>query len=1006
MPLFGFFTRLYAATAPAKEPRTVDATTAPAKEPRQAPAKDLRIVDATPAPTEEPRTVDAITAPAEELRIVDAIPAPTKEPRTVDAITAPAEELRIVDAIPAPTKDLRIVDAVISAVEALTSEIRNAKKGRGTRGSARSKRKRRKLDSSEGVTVNSEITNESPLSKQQSIQIDPSHQRPLSLAESSAMVAKPRSNPIADSPPVPLLSPTVSNDRSTSALPLSSLSCHRLPPLLDPRLPPSPLIAPGIFQRSEELSSLPSHCHEAIRIERRQSLPPIDPLSPPLDGPRLPPLIDPGCGLPPPSCQRLHGLEELSSVSCRQLPPLLDPRCRSSPPILETPFVFEQPKPTYYLLDMTERDALLSLGPMAPARLVHIERIHVVFQSLSQTQVTIARRLDLPHYQATMAILQSATFESITYYKEGYRANEFLYVSTKHSPVVHQLLGTINFHQIGARLLMNKSKESVRQSFYEDYGICSSQCSSRTGDPLGISVPSGKPGNGDDLIKGLLGTCSEILRALGCRIFQFKPDRLRKFAGSLAQGNQIEAMRLALTDEGNLCGVHEDKRNDKDFPGVPVFSRFVTLNNKRYRVSIIMYSRQSISDYFKRLKHTYGPAVIFVMDAFSKLPPERRSILPGSFRSRESETFDCHGLAFSGVPCHMNPTFFVSPVIHFGLMITFHHRLDFAELVSIFRAWAAVPYTTYYFCSAVILLLQVKDLPVRGLLLGRLLLGLMNKLREDDRVLEKRIPGMRFSTYRKIIIPESEKWVSSTTELVRLCAEASYRPIPPGDKKERATFYENTRKAVAKEIPNAGVLITNHLMGVLAIVGLVPLWFASEHSVDSRSKSIQYLVVEKGLPSGKPAAVRFLDTLSSAFFHQYGIFSTIKFSENVGCKSFRLEGTERSDERFSDLVFLKQCVFEVVGSEVHVHRLGFRTCVVQGPLIDRWALGGRFWELPQLLLQFGSLTQPKFRLPPKLGDQGRSQSFPKWTVEIFPPAFVVKDLWKARAMVTEVVHTL
>jgi hypothetical protein len=69
---------------------------------------------------------------------------------------------------------------------------------------------------------------------------------------------------------------------------------------------------------------------------------------------------------------------------------------------LETPFVFEQPKPTYYLLDMTERDALLSLGPIAPARLVYIKRMHVVFQSLSLIQVTIAQRLDLPHYQATM----------------------------------------------------------------------------------------------------------------------------------------------------------------------------------------------------------------------------------------------------------------------------------------------------------------------------------------------------------------------------------------------------------------------------------------------------------------------------------------------------------------------------------------------------------------------------------------------------------------------------
>ncbi len=156
-----------------------------------------------------------------------------------------------------------------------------------------------------------------------------------------------------------------------------------------------------------------------------------------------------------------------------------------------------------------------------------------------------------------------------------------------------------------------------------------------------------------------------------------------------------------------------------------------------------------------------------------------------------------------------------------------------------------MPYTTYYFCLAVLLLIQLKELPIRGLLLGRHLLGVMSKLRVDIN-----IPGLRFATYRKLFMPTSDKWISSTTELVCLCLEASYRSIPPGDKKDRATFYETTCKAVAKEIPNGGKLVTNHLMGVFAIVGLVPLWFASEHSVDSRSKSIQYLVKERGLPSG------------------------------------------------------------------------------------------------------------------------------------------------------------
>ncbi len=200
-----------------------------------------------------------------------------------------------------------------------------------------------------------------------------------------------------------------------------------------------------------------------------------------------------------------------------------------------------------------------------------------------------------------------------------------------------------------------------------------------------------------------------------------------------------------------------------------------------------------------------------------------------------------------------------------------------------------MPYTTYYFCSAVLLLIQLKELPIRGSLLGRHLLGVMSKVRVDHKAGKINIPGLRFATYWKLFMPTSDKWVSSTTELVRLCLEASYRSIPPGDKKDRATFYETTRKAVAKEIPNGGKLVTNHLMGVFAIVGLVPLWFASEHSVDSRSKSIQYLVKERGLPpSGKPAAQHSLDTLISALHHRHGLSPTRNYGEHVGCMAFRL----------------------------------------------------------------------------------------------------------------------
>jgi hypothetical protein len=363
------------------------------------------------------------------------------------------------------------------------------------------------------------------------------------------------------------------------------------------------------------------------------------------------------------------------------------------------------------------------------------------------------------------------------------------------------------------------------------------------------------------------------------------------------------------------------------------------------------------------------------------------------------------------MPCHMDPTVYLSPAIHFGIMIALRFSLDYAELISLFRAWAAMPYTTYYFCSAIIILLQEEELPVRGLLFGRLVLMLMAHLREEHKRLEINIPGFRFSIYRQVVLPKVDQWQTSTKELVRLCLEASFRQTPPGDKKERARFYEETRRSIAKLIPNAGSLITNHLMTVLAVVGLVPLWFSEEHTVDLTSKSLAFLVDEKGLAKGKAAADRFLESLSSVLQTEYAIMANRKYGENVNCKSFRIENDRiakedktkkqrmSSDQRFSDLHFLKQCIFQVVGGKVHVHRQGYETVVVSGGLMDRWALGGRVWTLSQLLLQFEDIAKEGFSIPKQLGKQGTGSIVPNWVHDVFPQPFVMSKPYKEQAVV-------
>jgi hypothetical protein len=206
-------------------------------------------------------------------------------------------------------------------------------------------------------------------------------------------------------------------------------------------------------------------------------------------------------------------------------------------------------------------------------------------------------------------------------------------------------------------------------------------------------------------------------------------------------------------------------------------------------------------------------------------------------------------------------------------------------------------------------------------------MNLMRKLRKEEHQVSKiKIPGLHLVTYCKVVIPGKEEWASSTRGVMFCIWKQVFVMIRLGEtRRNQASVYEKTWKASAKEIPNACGLITNYLMAVFVIVGLDPLWFAEEHTVNTTSsKLIDYFVNKKGLAKGKPAAQRFLDSLSLALEHQPGTAVTCKYSENIGCnKAFHLSYTEGSDKTSSVLekLWFRVCTW-IIGLWVE----GFGCC--------------------------------------------------------------------------------
>jgi hypothetical protein len=69
-------------------------------------------------------------------------------------------------------------------------------------------------------------------------------------------------------------------------------------------------------------------------------------------------------------------------------------------------------------------------------------------------------------------------------------------------------------------------------------------------------------------------------------------------------------------------------------------------------------------------------------------------------------------------------------------------------------------------------------------IVGPLSLAFDETVTQGSSGIKDKDPGLRFSTYRKVVVPGKEEWILSTTEVVRLCLEASYQTNQPGNKKD------------------------------------------------------------------------------------------------------------------------------------------------------------------------------------------------------------------------------
>ena len=216
----------------------------------------------------------------------------------------------------------------------------------------------------------------------------------------------------------------------------------------------------------------------------------------------------------------------------------------------------------------------------------------------------------------------------------------------------------------------------------------------------------------------------------------FESTQLREFSKKIHPENVVEGMRIAITESRasqSLCKPHVDENNDPNVPAVIVLSKVVMLNEKTYRIAIILYSRKAIGEFYSR-KQIFVPCIEHMLHIYHCAPDYRKNVHCFLKRFRETSlqttVHQRFGHNIFESECNYDPALYHSSIMHFTTMATFHHDLNFLEMISVLRAFAACPQAPVYYCLAMLIVCQTKSLSetVRGCEIGRFVLRIMVQL--------------------------------------------------------------------------------------------------------------------------------------------------------------------------------------------------------------------------------------------------------------------------------------
>ena len=591
--------------------------------------------------------------------------------------------------------------------------------------------------------------------------------------------------------------------------------------------------------------------------------------------------------------------------------------------------IIENPLPSCHQLP----SLVLQLGTkttpglkFCPGRLKHVESIDVIFTD--DDQGYFAGSLDRAHYHLSRVEYQEfccKVGQLSNILRRKIPVNEFprgennfgsnCNVVNRLSPEMKECFETVDFASLGAYVKTHSKCDSSRGNLYIDSGWASNLSSRRVkGEDYGVSKPAeitvdppGKEIFADAMVslsKFALLICPHSMKE---KLYQADKRRQLEFADKHVEGNLLEVMRVALTNEKYLVGCHADKYNDVlDWnEGVVNFSTWIVIDGEWWRLSLIGYSRKSISDYYRRLD-LYGPLVDRISLFMDALPSDRVEIEPSllDFRNTTGHV--------KRLKPHANKCVFYSSyvecchLLQAKLNLTKWHLFGLVFNITTSESPEYMWLTTKEVMTCHQLQIKLKHLgPVDFCIV---IYNMIWDKKEEASRKKLGVPGQRHQPHNNKRQPGHI--ISSSLRNIILLHHAyyvldDYLHMDPHYYSKAVAFLQHGWQKTGSY--GAGALTAQHILDAGTLLGLFPLTIMEHAEISEGSPSYQHLQEEEG--SVKSTSLDTYQLLSNLSCYTGLSWFVL---ENLICKFYQSTKIQKSNSTYVDSIYRGQSLYHII----------------------------------------------------------------------------------------------